>query len=335
MGLSTIEIAAQLHISNKTVETHRLRIKEKLEVETATQLVVLAVQYFGDSRASRRATSTRSRRSLRRPENLRLEHDEQPRSFADLLRSRRADRRQVLPGRAAQAGERKTRSGDRRERAAARARRKPGRRGVRSQRARANRTPAKLRGLSDLESLLRGRAARSRPAPAKRWRRRSIASSAAPPTLLVELSALLWKNGLHCAALELRRSARRARARGGLRAHLRPFARYLSQRVRSAPPPPPPPPPPPLALDSRLDDGGPDSRGSGRFEAASPVESISDRRRRSRLLVEPSALLEHFGYRVIGVAHSAEQALEAAMFDPPDLVILDIGLSGASTGSTS
>ena len=48
MGLSTIEIAAQLHISNKTVETHRLRIKEKLEVETATQLVVLAVQYFGD-----------------------------------------------------------------------------------------------------------------------------------------------------------------------------------------------------------------------------------------------------------------------------------------------
>jgi DNA-binding NarL/FixJ family response regulator len=48
MGLSTTEIAKQLHISNKTVETHRLRVKDKLEVETATQLVVLAVQYFGD-----------------------------------------------------------------------------------------------------------------------------------------------------------------------------------------------------------------------------------------------------------------------------------------------
>jgi DNA-binding NarL/FixJ family response regulator len=46
-GLSTAEIAKQLSISAKTVETHRLHVKEKLGVETSAQLVVLSVQYFG------------------------------------------------------------------------------------------------------------------------------------------------------------------------------------------------------------------------------------------------------------------------------------------------
>jgi signal transduction histidine kinase len=147
--------------------------------------------------------------------------------------------------------------------------------------------------------------------------------SSTAPTLLVELSALLWKDGLHGAALEL----------GGLLAELARTEAFELISVHSrdtfrseygqAPP---------LAVDSRVDDSGPDSRGSGRFEAVSPIESI--------LIVEDDpdfssslrALLEHFGYRVIGIAHSAEQALEAASFDPPDLVIMDIGLSGALDG---
>jgi signal transduction histidine kinase len=142
------------------------------------------------------------------------------------------------------------------------------------------------------------------------------------PTLLVELSALLWKNGLRGAAVEL----------GGLLAELARAETFELISVHSRdtfsnewdrPSP---------TLDVKLDEIGPDSRGSGRLEAANPVESI--------LIVEDDpdfssslrALLEHFGYRVIGVAYSAEQALEAAAMDPPDLVILDIGLSGALDG---
>ncbi len=42
-GLTTREIAERLFISPKTVETHRIHLKEKLEVPTATALVRLAV----------------------------------------------------------------------------------------------------------------------------------------------------------------------------------------------------------------------------------------------------------------------------------------------------
>lgn len=44
-GLPTREIAAKLHISIKTVETHRSHIKRKLELENATQLVQFCVRW--------------------------------------------------------------------------------------------------------------------------------------------------------------------------------------------------------------------------------------------------------------------------------------------------
>lgn len=44
-GLSTREIGEALHVSPKTVETHRDRIKQKLGLETATELVVSAVRF--------------------------------------------------------------------------------------------------------------------------------------------------------------------------------------------------------------------------------------------------------------------------------------------------
>jgi DNA-binding NarL/FixJ family response regulator len=46
LGLSTIDIAGQLGISQKTVESHRLRLKDKLGVETSSQLVVLAARWL-------------------------------------------------------------------------------------------------------------------------------------------------------------------------------------------------------------------------------------------------------------------------------------------------
>ncbi len=45
-GLSTSEVSERLHISPKTVETHRARIKDKLELTTAAQLVVLAAKWL-------------------------------------------------------------------------------------------------------------------------------------------------------------------------------------------------------------------------------------------------------------------------------------------------
>jgi DNA-binding NarL/FixJ family response regulator len=42
-GLGTRQVAEQLHISVKTIENHRERIKEKLEVTTSTELVRMAV----------------------------------------------------------------------------------------------------------------------------------------------------------------------------------------------------------------------------------------------------------------------------------------------------
>jgi len=44
-GLGTREIAQRLHLSVKTVEVHRINIKEKLQVKTATELVRFAVRW--------------------------------------------------------------------------------------------------------------------------------------------------------------------------------------------------------------------------------------------------------------------------------------------------
>lgn len=48
-GVSTREIAAQLHVSIKTVETHRAHIKSKLNLSTASQLVQFCVRWVDQS----------------------------------------------------------------------------------------------------------------------------------------------------------------------------------------------------------------------------------------------------------------------------------------------
>ena len=47
-GFNTREIARQLHIDMKTVETYRLRIKEKLKLETSSDLLKLAIRWKQD-----------------------------------------------------------------------------------------------------------------------------------------------------------------------------------------------------------------------------------------------------------------------------------------------
>lgn len=49
-GLATREIAAQLHVSVKTVETHRAHIKTKINLNTGTQLVQFCVRWVEDSK---------------------------------------------------------------------------------------------------------------------------------------------------------------------------------------------------------------------------------------------------------------------------------------------
>ena len=46
-GMSTREIALSLNLSIKTVESHRQRIKRKLNLSTGTQLVQYAVKWYG------------------------------------------------------------------------------------------------------------------------------------------------------------------------------------------------------------------------------------------------------------------------------------------------
>jgi len=49
-GLSTKEIAKHLHISSKTIETHRLHVKEKLGVATAAELIAYAARWISAGR---------------------------------------------------------------------------------------------------------------------------------------------------------------------------------------------------------------------------------------------------------------------------------------------
>ena len=44
-GLNTHEIAHRLHIAVKTVETYRARIKEKLKLKDASELLQLAIAW--------------------------------------------------------------------------------------------------------------------------------------------------------------------------------------------------------------------------------------------------------------------------------------------------
>ena len=44
-GKSTVQIAEELHLSTKTVEAHRARVKEKLDLQTMTELISFASRW--------------------------------------------------------------------------------------------------------------------------------------------------------------------------------------------------------------------------------------------------------------------------------------------------
>jgi DNA-binding NarL/FixJ family response regulator len=44
-GLGTVQMAAELHISVKTVEVHRAHIKEKLQIKSGTELIAYAARW--------------------------------------------------------------------------------------------------------------------------------------------------------------------------------------------------------------------------------------------------------------------------------------------------
>jgi DNA-binding NarL/FixJ family response regulator len=45
-GKSTVQIADELHLSTKTVEAHRARVKEKLDLQTMTELISFASRWI-------------------------------------------------------------------------------------------------------------------------------------------------------------------------------------------------------------------------------------------------------------------------------------------------
>ncbi|HTL17375.1 MAG TPA: LuxR C-terminal-related transcriptional regulator, partial [Patescibacteria group bacterium] len=47
-GFNTREISGRLHIDMKTVETYRLRIREKLNLESSSELLKLAIRWKQD-----------------------------------------------------------------------------------------------------------------------------------------------------------------------------------------------------------------------------------------------------------------------------------------------
>ncbi|MDR3402342.1 MAG: response regulator transcription factor [Chthoniobacter sp.] len=49
-GLSTVEIAGRMHISPKTIETHRLHIKSKLGLATGAELIAYAARWVATGR---------------------------------------------------------------------------------------------------------------------------------------------------------------------------------------------------------------------------------------------------------------------------------------------
>ena len=54
-GLTTQQIATRMHVSHKTVETYRARIKEKLGLGNAVELVQHAVQWVMGKAETREA----------------------------------------------------------------------------------------------------------------------------------------------------------------------------------------------------------------------------------------------------------------------------------------
>ena len=84
-GMSTRETAHSLNLSIKTVESHRQRIKRKLNLNTGTQLVQYAVNWFTGPRRRRQCPSGRQRvRTLRRSRTAIVEHDDsQRRRFSE------------------------------------------------------------------------------------------------------------------------------------------------------------------------------------------------------------------------------------------------------------